>query len=746
MEFDFAKEPGRQRLGRELNTDGKPLISVITPYYNAGTYFEQTFNCVMNQTFPWFEWIIVDDGSTDPHSVEELKRIAALDSRIQVYHQKNQGQSAARNAAAGHSTTEILLPLDADDLISPTFFETLYWALHFNPEAGWAYTDSCGFGAQEYLWKQPFSSTRMKHENLLVCTAAIRKKVFDSVGGYAAQEKHYDEDWHFWLRLLAEEQYPVHVRGWHFWYRRSASGMQQTVEHNQELRKKSAQLIREAAENIQKEVLPVEYPRSSGIEQYLPPVCSSWDRKVFKNHDKIHVMMLLPWMVMGGADLFNLDVCRMIDKDRFEISILTTQQSDNSWQQRFEEHVTDVFNLPNFMDIENWPEFISYFIKSREIDVLFLTNSYYGYYLVPWLRKEFPDLAIIDYVHMEEWYWRNGGFARTSGVMGGILEGTYVCNERTRRVMINDFNRAPESVETLYIGVDQDKFDANKVESGIVRKELGIAEDRPIILFPCRIHPQKRPFLMVEIAKELKKTRPEAAFVVVGDGPQLEELRIKVQQERLENTVYLAGRQSDMRPYYKDSALTRICSLKEALALTAYESFSIRTPVVTSDVGGQAELVNHETGRVLPLLQSEAEALDNRTFSAEEIKLYVDAIESLLGDRSAYAAACAACRARIETGFSTKIMIGKLEHILSTLVCDKVAKENRNRKAHALRELGGLADDYCTAFCEITSYDSGFKARYDGDMKHELMRIANSKWGRKLIKLAWKLKLNKLFR
>ena len=65
MEFDYAKEPGRKLLISNRESDGKPLVSIITPYYNAGKYFKQTFNCVMNQTFPWFEWIIVDDGSTD---------------------------------------------------------------------------------------------------------------------------------------------------------------------------------------------------------------------------------------------------------------------------------------------------------------------------------------------------------------------------------------------------------------------------------------------------------------------------------------------------------------------------------------------------------------------------------------------------------------------------------------------------------------------------------------------------------
>ncbi|MFQ9127409.1 MAG: hypothetical protein ACLR4Z_12255 [Butyricicoccaceae bacterium] len=49
-------------------------------------------------------------------------------------------------------------------------------------------------------------------------------------------------------------------------------------------------------------------------------------------------------------------------------------------------------------------------------------------------------------------------------------------------------------------------------------------------------------------------------------------------------------------------------------------------PVVTSDVGGQAELIDDTVGRVLPLLQSEADELDSRTFSQEEVRMYVKAI------------------------------------------------------------------------------------------------------------------------
>lgn len=294
---------------------------------------------------------------------------------------------------------------------------------------------------------------------------------------------------------------------------------------------------------------------------------------------------------------------------------------------------------------------------------------------------------------MEEWYWREGGYARTSGVMGSILEKTYVCNEQTRRVMLSHFQRTPESVETLYIGVDEDRYDASAVKAGLVRKEFGIAENRHIVLFPCRIHPQKRPFLMVEIAKAVRKSIPDIAFVVVGDGPQSDELSTAVKNSGLTGTVYLAGQRSDLRPFYKDCALTLICSLKEGLALTAYESLSMGKPVVTSDVGGQAELIDDSVGRVLPLWQDEATELDSRSYSAEETAQYANAIRELLGNPENYAQMCIACRRRIEAGFSSQIMVRKLEVIFENLVHDCDAVKERAALSAGLAPFDRLAED-----------------------------------------------------
>lgn len=89
--FDFKKEPGLTKEGMETKQGIEPKVSIITSYYNSGEYIMQTYNCVISQTFPYWEWIIVDDGSTDKQSLHILDDIEQKDSRIHVYHKSNEG-------------------------------------------------------------------------------------------------------------------------------------------------------------------------------------------------------------------------------------------------------------------------------------------------------------------------------------------------------------------------------------------------------------------------------------------------------------------------------------------------------------------------------------------------------------------------------------------------------------------------------------------------------------------------------
>lgn len=727
MEFDYSKQPGRTLNKNCTVCLNKALISVITPFYNAGKYFEQTYQSVINQTFPWFEWIIVNDGSTNIDDIAVLKTFSQKDKRIRIIDQENGGLASARNTGIAEAKTEIIVPLDADDLIAPQYLEYVFFGLYYNPDADWCYTDSVGFQGQEYLWRHNWNAGKLKSYNFLTATAAIRKKAIDEIGGYKVEKGSYYEDWRFWLDMLSRHKKPVHLRGYLFWYRRNEESMLSGIKKDKNRERFCKKIIKDAGKTADTNVRAIEYPVAKTDRPYYKirrQEC--WDSYKFSESDeKIKVLMLIPWMVMGGADKFNLDLVAGLDKDKFQLSIISTVPSEHEWQQKFAEYTDEIFHLPDFLDPVYYAEFVAYYIQTRGINILLVTNSYRGYYMIPWLRKQFEDLCIIDYVHMEEWYWKEGGFARLSGIFGTVLEKTYVCNSATRQVLIDYFGRNENDVCTMHIGVDEKKFDRNKIAPGTLYQKLNVGVDRPIILFPCRITPQKRPFMLLEIAKKVREVKPEALFVVVGDGEQLKSLIAETERNNLDKNIVCIGRSDDMASCYRDAKITLICSIKEGLALTAYESCAMGVPVVSSDVGGQKDLIDNTVGALIPMRQKEDDDFDIRKFDTQEIDDYVNAIVKLLSDEEYYDQCSVNCRQKIEKDFSTDVMLKKMEKEFVYLAEDNEQREKRREKAAFSKGIGDVAEELYTMELaeEERSGETGAIVGLVSKVSHKLLPI-----------------------
>lgn len=94
-----------------------PLVSIIIPVYKVEPYLEKCINSVIQQTYVNLEIILVDDGSPD-NCPAMCDAWALRDSRIRVIHQKNQGQSCARNNGLRYASGEFLLFVDSDDYIA----------------------------------------------------------------------------------------------------------------------------------------------------------------------------------------------------------------------------------------------------------------------------------------------------------------------------------------------------------------------------------------------------------------------------------------------------------------------------------------------------------------------------------------------------------------------------------------------------------------------------------------------------
>ena len=658
-EFNFSIEPGSEKYNYGDYVEKKLLISVVVPSFNSGKCIKQTIISILNQTFPYYEILIIDDGSKDEESLERLKEIEKLDKRIKVFHKENEGLAATRDFGASKSSNscKYLMFLDDDDLIEPTFLECGYWTLETNKEASWAYSDSVGFGTQEYVWNKYFDSDKMKKVNELVSCNLVRKSDFELVNGYELREKAVNEDWNFWLKLLAKGKYPVHMSFYGQWYRRKVTGELQKSRDNKE---RALEIINETASKITKRVEAIQYPRYNYNYDLILEKVESIVIPEKEKEGKINLLFIMPWMITGGADLFNLNLVKGLDKNKFTITIITTEPNKNVLRQEFEKYAT-VYDLTSFLDQKYWIAFIDYIIKKENINLILNSNSKFGYTILPYIKSKYINIPILDYVHMEEWYNRNGGYSRYSAMYESVIDKTLVCNENSRKILINHFGKNSNEVETVYIGVNENKFNPeiyNKQK--IKQKYLGANEKKKILSYICRISEQKRPLLFLHIIAKLKQRRQDFKVLVVGDGNLLGKMKEKAKELNIYDDIVFTGSLKDTAEIYAISDLTINCSLKEGLALTSYESLSMGVPVVSSDVGGQKELITNDVGQVIPLMQDEKD-IYLEEYDKEEVNNFVLAIDEILNNLEKYKANC---RKRIIENFTINKMIEKMTTIL----------------------------------------------------------------------------------
>lgn len=674
--FDFTKEPGKVLNKIEFEKEYSPIISIIMPYYNDKNTIEQSVNSVLNQTFPAFELIIIDDGSEEKDSIDKLNYIKEMDKRIKILHKENGGASMARDFGVKHSSksTKYIVFLDSDDLIEPTYLECAYWSLETHPDATWAYSDSVGFEEIEYLWNKWFDSEKMKRENDLVITSMVRKEAFLDANGFNIYEKNVFEDWNLWLKFIAKGEYPIRINFYGSWYRRKN---QSELVRARENKKRAMEIIAKTNETIKEDVEAIQFPKYDFNWDIIPDKNSNIMQVKQKENKKIKILMIIPWMVIGGADKFNLDFINGLGKEKYDVTIITTEPAINLYRQKYKENST-IYDLTTFLDQKDWIPFINYIIKKNNINLIMNTNSEIGYSFLPYLKALYPNIPIIDYVHMEEWYNRNGGYSRDSSGVKDVIDKTLTCNENSTNILIDHFNRKKSEVKTVYIGVDEKKFNPEKYNKEELLKEYGIKK-KYVIGFICRITEQKRPLLLVEIAKKLKKERNDFIILVAGTGNLLSELKSKVNHAGLSENFKFIGNITETQKFYKMCDLTLNCSIKEGLALTSYESLSMDVPVISSDVGGQKELINDDTGVIVPLLQDEEDIYDFE-YSEEEIDLYVSGINQILNNLNKYKNKC---RNRIIKGFTINHMVSEMKQIIKETIENPNKEKIENGKALA---------------------------------------------------------------
>jgi glycosyltransferase involved in cell wall biosynthesis len=208
--------------------------------------------------------------------------------------------------------------------------------------------------------------------------------------------------------------------------------------------------------------------------------------------------------------------------------------------------------------------------------------------------------------------------------------------------------------EVIHNGVDTEEF-AERRDAGerrTLRRALGFRDADYVIGLPAVLRPEKNPVQLVDAVAALRTLGIPARALLIGDGEMRGAVEARARALGIERHVVVSGLQRDVRAHVAACDAVVLCSLTEALSMAAIEAMALGRPVVHSDVGGAAEMI--EPGR------------NGFLFPVGDTRALVGKL-AILANRGDCERMGRAARATAEARFSEKRMVDRYEQVLLDL-------------------------------------------------------------------------------
>src|ERR1044071_9134288 len=193
-----------------MSTQGSHFVSAIIPCYNQAHFLSEAVASVLHQTYPHYEIIVVDDGSTD-----DTSKVAAQHAGVRCIRKKNEGLAAARNTGLHASLGDYVVFLDADDRLLPQAFAAGVSCLDAHPQCAMAYGHASLINAAGLPLPSPRQLSveaehyfeLLRHNYIWTTGAAMyRRAVFDVTGDFDASANASAD---FDLNLRIARSHPI---------------------------------------------------------------------------------------------------------------------------------------------------------------------------------------------------------------------------------------------------------------------------------------------------------------------------------------------------------------------------------------------------------------------------------------------------------------------------------------------------------------------------------------------------------
>lgn len=669
----------------KFNKEGQkesPLVSVVIPCYNYGRFIVDAIDSVLASTYQNIEIIVVDDGPTDPYTIELLRTLKK--PKTKVIFQENQGLARARNNGIGIARGKYILPLDADDKIDPTYIEKALYVLETHPKLGIAYGYAKVFGSQDFLWKTgEYSINCLVQENIIPSCSVVRKSAWRKVGGYEPDRYQYD-DWTFWIKLASNGYYGRRIAEALFFHRKHSDteNMTDTLqkkhkEYYDKIRKKFPKLFKRRARIFFKvyqrisciihRFLPRRVTRiffklrtfvSLELMKLVDNLLGNKGKKVFPNFNvsridsknKKKIIIFLPWLSCGGVEKVTLELIKNLSD--YEVFLITTQRSEYDYQvdSEFKAITPFVYYLPEFLKEEHFLYFVNDLIDCYGIQTALINHSAWAYENIERIKKNHSAMHFFDILHNTA----NEGYKTYSAKYSKFISRTIVISGEIRECLLQQFGINKKKVVCILNGIDlEKKFNPDrKIEDGHSRK-FEIPTDKFVVTFIGRLSEEKGPMKFLEIALKLKGN-DKFFFVMVGDGALRENVVNYIKQNFTQNNFLYVGDYAFPERILKYTSVLLNTSSIEGMPLTLIEALAMRVPVIAPRVGAIHEIVEHEkNGFLLERVPT--------------IKEYVIGLERMITESDLYLKMKECTRKSVERKFSSERMANEYKYVFEEL-------------------------------------------------------------------------------
>jgi glycosyltransferase involved in cell wall biosynthesis len=299
---------------------------------------------------------------------------------------------------------------------------------------------------------------------------------------------------------------------------------------------------------------------------------------------KIKVVQITHDLALGGLQRVIVNICRTIDKFKFDISVLCLREL-GCFQKEIESLGVQVTLIPQKDHGADYLSFlkVASYLKKNKPDVIHTHNTQ------PFIDGSIAAFLtggkrIIHTDHARSFpdKWR---YMFAEQVMSHFAHTVVGVSEHTSENLIKYEHISPSKIKTIPNGIDPSPFDLS-FDKKNKRKELGISENGPILGVAVRLSEQKGISYLLKAMPGIIAEHPTVTLVIAGDGPLKHELINEANNLGIIKNVSFLGLRLDMAELLNIFDVYVMPSLWEGLPMVILEALAVGCPIVATDVGG----------------------------------------------------------------------------------------------------------------------------------------------------------------